>query len=759
MKKPKIKLDSAAMQAFLLNHVEKILLGVVLLLMLLLVYQGLSLKGLEGNQTPQGLVEQSTRARQHIDNPNRWEEIKETKLVAKNTAQNASISRTATRPEHYPLLNALKGPDFIKLSPRTDPQLFPPMNLVVHPVVGPLAGMWTDISVQGEDPLTKAAASPANRAPPKPVSTKKKAAPGADMLSPDGTVMPGPPKRGKRTKGPMGSQNYLDVDSADFATMDTSGGYGYGMEQMITTNIGFQPPNPDSTIALRTQAMVITAVVPYEKQVEEYLNTLGKALDYDPQRDFPQYINFGVQRFDVTDDPDADLDTLKPTTLDVNATLMQQVFGNPYTRPPRPPLWAGAPTEVVDPNYLDSVLNGGKLTHPAPPFLMRDLWPLLTHPDIPLATQDYGYAGDLSGMAMPGGVMPGDDSPVGPFGPPGGFGGGAPGMMGAEGGFGAPGAFQFQPQVGGAMYGPDSAGSGSAGRPMIGGVDANGSPLMAQAKYKLVRFTDTTVEMGRKYRYRLKVFLMDPNHPPMPDPVRQIQGYAPPSVASLHEDVQKRVKELDAADQKRGQGYRTWWIESPWSEPSPVVELSSPTRILASKVVPPPAPRLFANRADVVLPTDEPKATVVAVSFDPATVADIPAELDKVYRGSVFDFVQDSVKVVHPVTRQVVELNKQPIRAGALVADMHGGEKIPAVTRVADQALIAPGEVLVFDALGKLHVQDEVLDVDAIRQATIPKTDAAGQPLDGAMPGGLPGDMLSPGPGGRGSRGGVPVCY
>ena len=58
-----------------------------------------------------------------------------------------------------------------------------------------------------------------------------------------------------------------------------------------------------------------------------------------------------------------------------------------------PGLWAGAPTgsrrsELCGIRAADCL----KLTHPCPPFLARDLWALLTHPDVPLATMHWATA-------------------------------------------------------------------------------------------------------------------------------------------------------------------------------------------------------------------------------------------------------------------------------------------------------------------------------------------------------------------------------
>src|SRR5204862_2419415 len=107
-------------------------------------------------------------------------------------------------------------------------------------------------------------------------------------------------------------------------------------------------------------------------------------------------------------------------------------------------------------------------------------------------------------------------------------------------------------------------GGAGGGMPYRGGNSGEyGMQAYTPPKHKLIRFTDTTVELGRKYRYRVRVRLNDPNHP---------RGdLLPPSLASLDEKVRTRIKEIDAADATKpkdanGIPYRTYWIDSPWSE-------------------------------------------------------------------------------------------------------------------------------------------------------------------------------------------------
>jgi hypothetical protein len=84
--------------------------------------------------------------------------------------------------------------------------------------------------------------------------------------------------------------------------------------------------------------------------------------------------------------------------------------------------------------------------------------------------------------------------------------------------------------------------------------------------------------------------------------------------------------------------------------------------------------------------------------------------------------VQDA-KVIHPVTHEIVDLTKFTFKTDAIVADLVGGEKIPAVERGNDEPLTAPGEMLVVDAAGNLHVQDETEDVEGFRRLLLPKED------------------------------------
>ena len=108
------------MKAFLVNHVEKIVLIGFVGTMLLLIWQGFSLPGMDASKKPAGLISQSDSAMQFIDNPERWTEIKDapTRIVAMDVSARVGQAQTAAEPAAYSLNMQLMKPDFPKLSPR-----------------------------------------------------------------------------------------------------------------------------------------------------------------------------------------------------------------------------------------------------------------------------------------------------------------------------------------------------------------------------------------------------------------------------------------------------------------------------------------------------------------------------------------------------------------------------------------------------------------------------------------------------------------
>ena len=206
MKKPKISLDKEKLQQFFLMHIEKILLGIVFCLMLLLIWRGFSLPHLTNDMTPQALVGKSDSAKQYIDTPDRWEkEVSIKRIVPFDVAARVGEVQKHSDPLAYMLVNSWMRPDFPKLSPREDPELFAPINLVVRPVVGPLASFPTTVEGYVDPLYPQMSDEDIKKMRAKKRAADKKAAAnlGGEMPGGEGG-MPGPgarPKRGKKAAG------------------------------------------------------------------------------------------------------------------------------------------------------------------------------------------------------------------------------------------------------------------------------------------------------------------------------------------------------------------------------------------------------------------------------------------------------------------------------------------------------------------------------------------------------------------------------
>jgi hypothetical protein len=775
MKKPKLKLDSATIQTFLVRHVEKIVLVLVIGVMVWLVYQGYALPGLESGKTPDGLRQASQSATQYIDDPNRWMAVRDERLPTGDLVAKVREAQQRTDAGKYLLAQPWNAPNFPKLTPRQDPAILPPLNVIVVPIEGPLA-VWRK-SMEEIDPLLpppdEDAEGPKPARPRTPPPTMMEAydpygAEGGAVVIGRGGPAGGraAKKKGRPTRG-GGTATGDDVRPDYGAEMMGSAGMMPGPGMMGPGMMGAGGLNPESIqgfqgngqtmLAKHVVANVLMAVVPFEQQHEEYFNALKDSLDYDANRDQPSYLMFYVERAEISP---TDPDTLDWKAIPVKSTLAEQIGSAVPT--PRPGEWAGTLQEVSDPAYLDSPLRGGVLTHPAPPFLQRDTWKLLTHPDVPLqpltSTMTPGMPGSRLPGSVPGAETPEDapaieEVPTLPGGMAGGSypgGGGAydpsggsmmsgGGMMQPGGGYPGGGGGIPTPMMGGSMMGGPMMGGEMTGGAMMGGsstypggdIYGGGMREIAPPKYKLIRFTDTKIAPGKSYRYRVSVLVNDPNNPG--------SQMAAPLQASLDEKVRERIRLVQAEDAKKGPKYKTFWRQSPWSEPSEVAQLPVPREYYAGTVTPPVLAPMVDGKPRVS--NNNPKANVLTKVFDRAKIVDVPLE-QEVFRGSVLNFEAEKVKVIHPVTRQIVELEKHPIRTNAVVADIQGGDKIPPLDRKSENTLVAPGEVLVVDPTGKIFVQNESDDIEAFRRYLVPKEDP-NKPATGA-PGMMPGDGMMP---------------
>src|SRR5947208_16641000 len=104
MKKPKISLDKEKLQQFFLLHIEKILLGIIICLMLMVVWRGYSLPAFK-ELSPQALVDKSNQAKQYIDDPGRWDQVKDARFVPLTVVEGVLKVEKPSDPLAYMLVN------------------------------------------------------------------------------------------------------------------------------------------------------------------------------------------------------------------------------------------------------------------------------------------------------------------------------------------------------------------------------------------------------------------------------------------------------------------------------------------------------------------------------------------------------------------------------------------------------------------------------------------------------------------------------
>jgi hypothetical protein len=504
--------------------------------------------------------------------------------------------------------------------------------------------------------------------------------------------------------------------------------------------------------------VVLTGLIDHRKQKDAYDTAFQEAAQWDPQRDYPDYVFYRVERAEV--DPRVETAELKWTPIHVmNMNAMQD-------------FWLQAGTEVVDPIYLPPPRGSVSLAYPLGPLQNRAWGPEVAHPpEIPLAEGPAGLmasAGGMGGMPdMYGGM----------------YGAGARKKSPAKGGKADAAAEESEEEAakrleaekkaraerrkkarerlnrqpdepdvfetaGGAagagmpgypggtdpMYGMRS---GTGRRPMRGGtagampgampgMETSGmasmmpgmrSPVrrraslgeeeeveeMQEVEYLLFRFFDFSVQPGKHYRYRVKLVLANPNYGMLPH--------------FLERDGMEKVKTLEAD----------------WSEPSPPVAVPRDSQVLVA-----------STRAS------DGSASLMMVRFEEKDGVAASEEFVTVQRGQFLNYLGRPAPETGPTgmmggmgpmgpmggmgpmgptgmpyatgtpRRRDEDAPERKVDyiTNALLLDVAGGGRLPG----RDRSLVEPGSILLLNADGNLVVQNELDDLPEYRYHKPPET-------------------------------------
>jgi len=476
--------------------------------------------------------------------------------------------------------------------------------------------------------------------------------------------------------------------------------------------------------------VVLTGLVAIEKQVQDYYDYF-KTAQLRTANDVPIYVGYVVQRVEVSG-----ADSGEPPDWSKGVTFYSGAAKREATD-----AWTQTTymaQEVADPKFLD---KDQRLLFPLPP-LVGGQWDesVVHEPEIPLLLRtDQGYP--ETGVAPSEGEKSDDPYAVqgptrgyyGPSRPDSGSGPVAPPRAvfddptysGREIGPMGPGTRGYGPSVPG-HYGPGAYAAG----PYIPGQTGQG------VKHYLFRFFDLKAEAGKRYRYRVRLVLQNPN-------LGVEDSYLSKDVLNKKQRIEEQAKKLKSTGDGKGAStlLRQWQnIESDWANPTEVISVPRDSRLLALSVQAPP--RI----------AEEPSGKVLVICWVKDRGIEAFAERP-VDRGKVANFPGcrfPETKPLRPSQKKAageLPMYVAPERMGleggvedaplvdyltdALVLDMDGGELLPGKDR-----LTQPGAMLLLDSDGTLVVRQELDDLakcNELRERNLPP--GRGGPGHGYGPG------------------------
>jgi hypothetical protein len=447
--------------------------------------------------------------------------------------------------------------------------------------------------------------------------------------------------------------------------------------------------------------IVLTGLIPREKQELAYAETFRQAAGYDALTDSPSYVDCKVERVELsaTDDP-ANPDWKKAKEF-ILSSKIKEIMQE---------LSVSADADIVAPEYIEK-----RLVFPLPPLTNRAWDASAAHePEIPA-----GRPNDREGGIMRNAVPAGRDEirRATPDGRPGGRSAGPLGGDGRE----------REGEAEDNAFGdtPTNTNKRTPERVEVRVEEKKTSP------YRLFRFIDFGVEPGKQYVYRVLLALRNPNEGKKPE----------------------LLKSPDLAKES--------YLKTKWSDPSPAVAVPRDIRVLAGAVRPARNP---AETSAELLMIKWVQSKGVEVFKEFKTPASPPimrgqflnfAEVvgkpvsgggaqPAVGRGGVFGGGGlGGGPGVFPVAGGSTV--KTDFNSNATVVDLRGGGRLSGGRGT---TLTAGGQMLILDADGNLAVHDELDDTPVYEQITSspePAREAAPSPrrlMERPGAGGLPGRGL-----------------
>lgn len=689
-------MSNSSSQDFLFRHFEKFIFGVLVCLAVFLIYRGIQMPNFLDEQQPDRMEQGANQVKAAIDEDH-WENINnaESRMPVIDVVARTNESISPVSSQLYRMNHPWEGKSIDVSLKRTDPEIVAPIEVMVTGVIASMA-----------------VKSPPSGDPMKPSEYPLAALENAEPVV---AKAPEPKKPPKRTRGRMSIEEMMGMgseammmegsmpemagsESMMMEGMMGMGGPGGGPGSMAKPgrqidakkfDQGFRPMQAGKFEPAIGHFIAGVAVMPHKELFKAYEQAFQQADGYNPMRDQPVYIGFELWRADVTNKSVDEL-VEEDWKRRSSSKFFQKLLVS---------YWAGMAKEIVAGKYRDP-----ELTSAIPPILLDNYAGFASHPKIPLGDEDLTKRGPVVQETVPTGpLVPNlDDDPfaagnLGPIGPAAGMGMGM-GMMGSAGMMGS----QYGMEGSGSMEGGYGMGMGMGGYGM-GGYGMSAPSSATQPDYKLIRFYDfrdftgadpMAPVPGRKYVYRVRVAIEDPNFPR----VASMQ----PRNSTLSAEVFRRV-EQETAKANMGKKVRNSVRYSDFSATSPPVSLPPMSAMFAGSVTPAVTRKIPVDGREVEVTQKPPTGKLVFTQWNPTYQVPVPIVMD-VSRGTILA-KQGETLVPDPYGLMVKKLPDANINTQAVVLDIDGG--LPLAIS-AEENQTEPGLMLIFTPDGKLQVADEV---------------------------------------------------
>jgi hypothetical protein len=638
-KKPRVKKQGGGLKVLLDNNWEKLAFGLALAIGAGILSLGLTArKGIESAKTPDQLDRNISDATSYVNKFEWAKDFEPERDVAKNLRECADQTLKALAEVGYSFPQMIKPPYHPPRVRRTDPVLFAAEQLEARSGFG----FMTDQSTQMSD-----------------------FQPTARPLSPDG------PKVEKVTGRAMPRR-----------MTDTSGMISGGEYAPVGSNVQEKAQ----------YFVVVTGLVPYRKQLVEYLDRFKNADGFNPSRDLPRLIMWKLQRATVAKGKVGPFKVVANRSAAMKALKMLSVSGQDFIDADAIDPFLTLPNPMIRTHNLERLARHSKILSMEDAsqrmFAKQKLENLKLNPK-----SDDIYADASSTPGFPG--APGGLSSVGS------------GRDGDREGRGAPDS--YRPGIGATGSGMGRYSSSTALDPNML-YDEKFDPTILP-EFKMFRYYDFDVKAGMQYQYKLVLEYEDPNNP-------QMASYSPPD-AALASEVLRRKSEIKKKNPKTGYIRAT----EP-SAPSNIVSIVAGERLVAGDVVTTKPNKAKDTGVTFRKPGDEPKVKLMAVEYDESTANEFASEFILGRGGMPY-----AERKVEPIARSKAWLEKSVNHTFAvdeIVVDIRGGDDLTIAK------LTSPGEALVWNTNAqRFDVVQELKDEFTYPTFVIPKdsaeTEAAGQ--------------------------------